>query len=167
MVDSPSICYCGASKSVYDHIFYSFSAVYNGIKSCFFIMLETKLTSMNTAYSMILPVKKLCEIHSLGDTSDTSAMLVIFEILKKGGTRRGNTENKYNSKNKDRHCDHCNNDGHIQDTCFKLHDYLDWYKELKKKNLTQPSRLLLTLQTLPLQLSIILSILKILMHRIG
>lgn len=32
-----------------------------------------------------------------------------------------------------RHCDYCNVDGHIWDTCFRLHGYLEWYKECCNK----------------------------------
>lgn len=33
----------------------------------------------------------------------------------------------------DRHCDHYGVAGHVNDTCFKLHGYSDWYKDLKGK----------------------------------
>ena len=29
------------------------------------------------------------------------------------------------------HCDHCDMNGHTMATCFRLHGYLDWYKNLK------------------------------------
>ena len=28
-----------------------------------------------------------------------------------------------------RHCDYCNIDGHVKETCFRLHGYPDWYKD--------------------------------------
>ena len=37
------------------------------------------------------------------------------------------------SKKQFRHCDYCNNDGHVRDTCFRLHGYPDWYKEYKAR----------------------------------
>ena len=37
------------------------------------------------------------------------------------------------SKKPFRHCDYCNNDGLVKDTCFRLHGYPDWYKEYKAR----------------------------------
>ncbi|EEF29139.1 conserved hypothetical protein [Ricinus communis] len=31
------------------------------------------------------------------------------------------------------HYDFCDMDGHVQDTCFRLHEYPEWYKELKEQ----------------------------------
>lgn len=42
-------------------------------------------------------------------------------------------EKKANQNGMDRHCDHCGVDGHMKDTCFKLHGYPDWYNDLKNK----------------------------------
>ncbi|KAJ0018682.1 hypothetical protein Pint_11289 [Pistacia integerrima] len=36
-------------------------------------------------------------------------------------------------KKSERHCDFYNNDGHTKETCFKLHGYPDWYKDLKEQ----------------------------------
>ena len=37
------------------------------------------------------------------------------------------------SKKPFRHCDYCNNDGHVKDTYFRLYGYPDWYKEYKAR----------------------------------
>ncbi|KAF7811393.1 uncharacterized protein G2W53_032369 [Senna tora] len=34
---------------------------------------------------------------------------------------------------KDKYCDHCKVNGHTKETCFKIHGYLEWWKELKEK----------------------------------
>lgn len=45
------------------------------------------------------------------------------------GTSKGNFKKNFNAKEIDRHCDHYGVDGHINDTCFKLHGFQDWYKD--------------------------------------
>ncbi|KAF7807808.1 uncharacterized protein G2W53_039969 [Senna tora] len=34
---------------------------------------------------------------------------------------------------KDKFCSHCNMNGHTRESCFKLHGYPEWFKELKEK----------------------------------
>lgn len=43
---------------------------------------------------------------------------------------------KRNQKKDDRSCDYCKATGHVRDTCFKLQNYPDWYKQLKKDKAT-------------------------------
>lgn len=31
------------------------------------------------------------------------------------------------------YCDHCKNKGHFRETCFKIHDIPEWYKEMAGK----------------------------------
>ncbi|XP_050943820.1 uncharacterized protein LOC127150328 [Cucumis melo] len=40
---------------------------------------------------------------------------------------------RYNKTEAVLKCTHCGGKGHSKDTCFKIHGYPDWYKELKKK----------------------------------
>lgn len=39
---------------------------------------------------------------------------------------------KRNQKKEDKNCDYCREKEHTRETCFKLHRYSDWYKQLKK-----------------------------------
>lgn len=43
------------------------------------------------------------------------------------GKRAGNSEKEY------QHCDHYNMDGHSKETCFKLHRYPNWYKNVRQQ----------------------------------
>ena len=40
---------------------------------------------------------------------------------------------RIDSKKPFSHYDHCNVDGHVRDTCFRLHGFPDWYKDYKAK----------------------------------
>ncbi|KAF7801958.1 uncharacterized protein G2W53_041069 [Senna tora] len=63
-------------------------------------------------------------------------------LLAKGPQFTNESGNKSLGKKKDfvkkgdRFCDHCNISGHTKESCFKVHGYPEWYKELKdaKKN---------------------------------
>lgn len=83
---------------------------------------------------MILLVEIQREIH-VSFIAKTSAMVVRTENLGSYGygAGKGNIKKKVNAKWMDRHCDNYGIDRHEKDTCFKLHGFPDWYKELKMK----------------------------------
>ncbi|KAF7802862.1 uncharacterized protein G2W53_041973 [Senna tora] len=64
-----------------------------------------------------------------GSNEDNNAMNVKGYQPK---TKSSNPKKKDLSK-KDKYCDHCKVNGHTKDTCFKIHGYLEWWKELKEK----------------------------------
>ena len=37
-------------------------------------------------------------------------------------------------------CTHCGNTKHTRKTCFKLHEYLEWWHDLKKNRETDPNK---------------------------
>ncbi|KAF7820341.1 uncharacterized protein G2W53_025796 [Senna tora] len=43
----------------------------------------------------------------------------------------GNKKKDLSKANK--YCDHCKTNGHTKDTCFKIHGYLEWFKEMREK----------------------------------
>nr|DAD28311.1 TPA_asm: hypothetical protein HUJ06_029779 [Nelumbo nucifera] len=51
----------------------------------------------------------------------------------RGNHKKSNYNNKKNEKYEKLFCDHCNMGSHTRDTCFKLHGYPEWYKELKEQ----------------------------------
>lgn len=38
------------------------------------------------------------------------------------------------------HCEHCGMTGHTMSTCFKIHGYPEWYKELKQNRNSAKAR---------------------------
>ncbi|KAG8661060.1 hypothetical protein MANES_02G221321v8 [Manihot esculenta] len=115
-------CSCGASKAIDDmnnrnrlmqflmELNENFDSVRNQI------LVLDPLPSMNRAYSMALKYESQKEI-------------LIKENLSK--------QKKYDLKKG--HCSHCNMDGHVRDTYFKLIGYPDWFKN-KTKIEEKPTR---------------------------
>ncbi|KAF7821233.1 uncharacterized protein G2W53_026688 [Senna tora] len=89
------------------------------------------LPTVNKAFSMIVTDEAQREINMVysGTGDASSAMLAKTNPGKNEGA---NFKRKDLSK-KDTYCDHCNANGHTRETCFKIHGFPDWYKELKEK----------------------------------
>ncbi|XP_031282657.1 uncharacterized protein LOC116141274 [Pistacia vera] len=92
------------------------------------ILVMDPLPTINKAYSMILRVEKQREVHvAFADNLENSAMFAKAQGVKTGYKRKDTI------KKSERHCDFCNNNRHTKETCFKLHGYPDWYKDLKEQ----------------------------------
>ncbi|KAF7833411.1 uncharacterized protein G2W53_015744 [Senna tora] len=55
----------------------------------------------------------------------------------------GRTDGNYKKREvseKDKYCEHCNANGHTKDTCFKIHRYPEWWKEMKEKSGGAPKK---------------------------
>src|SRR5262249_39713524 len=98
------------------------------------ILLKDPLPTVNKAYSMILRIDKQREIHvNFSEGVEHLAMFV-------KGTQQSKRLHFKKKDKKDRHCDYCNTDGHLKYACFKLHGYLDWYKELKVQKINSQGK---------------------------
>lgn len=97
------------------------------------ILVMHPLPSIKKAYFMILYVEKQREIHVSLETFESSAMLERSKNLKSYGGGKRNIKKKTNSKDMDRHCDHCTVAGCVKHTCFKFHP--DRYTDLKGKKI--------------------------------
>ncbi|XP_021664884.2 uncharacterized protein LOC110653516 [Hevea brasiliensis] len=130
-------CVCGAAKAIAEidqddkliQFFMGLGDHYNHVRNQ--ILLMDPLPEANKAYSLALHVEKQREIHvSENDTSENVAMAV------KGGFNKkdvGSSKLRKGEKKDDRFCTYCNKSGHMMDACFKLHEYPDWFQELKQK----------------------------------
>ncbi|KAF7830422.1 uncharacterized protein G2W53_012755 [Senna tora] len=89
------------------------------------------LPSANKAFAMVANVETEKEINSSfnGNQIEASAMLA------RGNFRNENFKKADDRKNEKlaKHCDHCQQNGHTRDGCFKLIGYPDWWKELKEQ----------------------------------
>lgn len=97
------------------------------------------LPDVNKVYSMTVRLEKQQEIHgTITEIINNMAMLVKGSYGKKEGFCKAGKRNDIGRK-EDRFCNYCNKFGHIKDTRFKLHGYLEWFHELKqrKANLAQ------------------------------
>ena len=125
---------------------------FDGIRSQ--ILLLYLLPSVNKVYSMLLRIEKQQEVSDLfTENLENTALFTRSSFTKPAGRSHGNSRtdhpkgptrnqihssskgygSQFDSKKQFRHCDYCNNDGHVRDTCFCLHGYLDWYKEYKAR----------------------------------
>lgn len=108
-----------------------------GLNDCFDdvrsqILVMDHLLIVNKAYSMVLRIEKQRYIQTSFYDNLNNNVLLVKTIQNGGGKRQGNKK-KYGSKKEDRMCDHCGGNGHTKDTCFKLHGYPDWFKQLRKE----------------------------------
>ena len=118
------------------------------------ILLLDPLPFVNKVYSMALRIEKQREVTDIFITTiENNALFTrssstksagryqsrIDPVHTKGPPRgRGDSSGRgyglrTDSKKPFRHCDYYNVDGHVRDTCFHLHGYLDWYKDYKAK----------------------------------
>ena len=106
------------------------------------ILLMNPLPNVNKAYSMVLRVEKQRQVQmSFIDNTGNSVMFVRSQNFKKNRASRGIFKKKYARKKSDKHYDYCNTNGHVRDTCFKLHGYLDWFRQLQEQKEKVPSKL--------------------------
>ncbi|KAL2498818.1 Reverse transcriptase Ty1/copia-type domain-containing protein [Abeliophyllum distichum] len=110
------------------------------------------LPNVNKACSMILSAEKKMELHHLfPDINDNTTMMTRTQNFDRDGSRRdgfgrgywrgrdrsGRGRRNYkrmgNEEKANQHCDYCNMNGHTRSTCFKIHGYPYWYKNLKEQ----------------------------------
>lgn len=92
------------------------------------------LPTVSKAFSMVLRAEsqKTVTQNYSSSIAEGSAMLVKAASSKSAGDNKYYSgQKKDDSKKSDRFCDHCQIIGHTKDTCFKLHGYPDWFKELR------------------------------------
>ncbi|KAF7832205.1 uncharacterized protein G2W53_014538 [Senna tora] len=82
------------------------------------------LPSVNKAFSMVVKQETQKEVNLAFNNVESSAMMA------KAGGRK--LEDKKNAK-AGKYCDHCNQNGHTREACFKLIGFPDWFKELKEQ----------------------------------
>ncbi|XP_019053042.1 PREDICTED: uncharacterized protein LOC104595553 isoform X2 [Nelumbo nucifera] len=143
LMPSP-ICTCGAARSVSEingfnklmQFLMGLNDTYDNIRNQILVM--DPLPSINKAYSMVLRVEKQREVHgSYNDNIESNALLAKTKFYKKEGmesVKKEEGSGRGNSKRVDKankHCSHYNMNGHVKETCFKLHGYPDWHKDLK------------------------------------
>ncbi|KAF7835734.1 uncharacterized protein G2W53_010593 [Senna tora] len=89
------------------------------------------LPTVNKVFVMVATDESQREINMAysSSTEGASAMMARSGQSKNEGV---NSKKKDSSK-KDKFCDHCNMNGHTRDTCFKIHGYPEWFKELREK----------------------------------
>ncbi|KAF7841438.1 Retrovirus-related Pol polyprotein from transposon TNT 1-94 [Senna tora] len=141
-----SCCTCGAFKKIEqersdDTVMTFVMGLNEGFENVVsnLLMMEP-FPAYNRAYSIVSRIEKQKKI-SVNNTNasvEASALVAKYIDLQKNNNTGGSNKNTFRKKEKgDRHCNHCNRDGHTEDACFKKHGYPDWFKGYKeKKNIT-------------------------------
>ncbi|KAK4394760.1 hypothetical protein Sango_1630300 [Sesamum angolense] len=103
------------------------------------------LPSVNKTYSMIMCVEKQRQVHmNFNDVNEGATQFADNfdkrkDALSEGGNyRRGVVSDKKNLRYED-----CDRPGHDKNTCFKLHEVPEWYKEFndqRRKTVLQAAR---------------------------
>lgn len=100
------------------------------------ILLMDSLPNVNKANSMILRVERQMEVQTVfnGENSVNELFVKNVQTIDKGvgDIHFGYGKKKDFIRKQDRKCSHCGFSGHTKDACFKLHGYLDRYKQFKE-----------------------------------
>ncbi|KAF7807042.1 uncharacterized protein G2W53_039203 [Senna tora] len=134
-----SKCTCGLSKKLDDimssnkllQFLMGLNPIYDVVRTQ--ILNLDPLPSVNKAFHIVVTDEAQRDINLSysGTVAENSAMMVGNRYHPKNDS--SGTKKKDNSSKKDKWCDHCKVNGHTKETCFKLHGYPDWWKELKEK----------------------------------
>lgn len=82
---------------------------------------------------MVMNIEKQRQVtSSFTEGMDVAALTTSFASQKSIGIGRSKFR-KESFKKEEKFCMYCEENGHTKDTCFKLHGYPDWYKELRQK----------------------------------
>ncbi|KAF7825279.1 uncharacterized protein G2W53_016443 [Senna tora] len=130
-------CTCGLKKKIGDldastkliQFLMGLSSVYDVIRSQ--ILSLDLLPSVNKAFSMVLRDETQRQIN-MSNSNGVDGGSALLARSYQGKNEPGGFKKKEVSK-KDKYCDHCKVNGHTKDTCFKIHGYPDWFKELREK----------------------------------
>ncbi|KAF7807674.1 uncharacterized protein G2W53_039835 [Senna tora] len=87
------------------------------------------LPSVNKAFSLVVNVETEKEINS-GHGNNMVESSAMFAQGYRGNENFKKMEEKKNDK-LGKFCDHCQQNGHTREGCFKLIGYLEWFKELR------------------------------------
>ncbi|KAF7840943.1 uncharacterized protein G2W53_003241 [Senna tora] len=96
--------------------------------------LQKKISDLMTSVKLIqflMGLNPAYDVVNLSFTNTTEGASIM--LAKASSSKADNSYKKYDVSKKDKICEHCNGKGHGKDTCFKIHGYPDWWKELKER----------------------------------
>ncbi|KAF7842363.1 uncharacterized protein G2W53_004661 [Senna tora] len=132
-----SKCSCNVSKKIADldnslklmQFLLGLTPSYDVIRTQ--ILNLTPLPSINKAYAMVVSDESQRQInltYSANSEGSSAMMAKVFQ-----GKNDGTNFKKRDLSKKDKYCDHCKVNGHTRETCFKIHGYPEWFKEMREK----------------------------------
>ncbi|KAL2235368.1 UNVERIFIED_CONTAM: Retrovirus-related Pol polyprotein from transposon RE1 [Sesamum indicum] len=141
-VCSCGLCVCGCNKikaeqsdaSQLIQFLMGLNDSYDNIRSQ--ILVLEPLPLVNKAYSTVLRVERRRLVNSeYSEVGEASAMKA-YEYKHKTGPKNF-TRSKGPTDKRHLFCEHCSRNGHNKESCFKLHGFPDWYKELRDQRRKQ------------------------------
>ncbi|KAF7835972.1 uncharacterized protein G2W53_010831 [Senna tora] len=131
-------CTCGLKKKLADlassakllQFLMGLNPVYDVVRTQ--ILNLDPLPSANKAFHMVLTDEAQREIH-LTYSNGVEGSNALLAKTNQGKSDPNAYGKRKDQAKKDKFCEHCNTNGHTKETCFKLHGYLEWFKELREK----------------------------------
>ncbi|KAL2236391.1 UNVERIFIED_CONTAM: Retrovirus-related Pol polyprotein from transposon RE1 [Sesamum indicum] len=142
---SCGLCVCGCNKTKAEQndasqliqFLMGLNDSYDTIRSQ--ILVLEPLPLVNKAYSMVLRVERQRMVNSeYSDAGEASAMKA-YEYKHNSSLKNFARNGKGPLDKRHLFCEHCNRNGHSKESCFKLHGFPDWYKELRDQRKKQSS----------------------------
>lgn len=98
------------------------------------ILLLDSLPHIDKVYSMVMNTERQRQVTSIfAEGMDVTTLIISSNAQRYTCSGRNGFKKKELTKKEDKFCNYCKENGHSKETCFKLHDYPDWYKELRQK----------------------------------
>ncbi|KAK4394268.1 Retrovirus-related Pol polyprotein from transposon RE1 [Sesamum angolense] len=141
---SCGLCICGCNKTKADQtdrsqliqFLMGLNESYDNIRNQ--ILVLEPLPNVNKAYSMVLRVERQRQVNSeFAEATDHFAMQVRSYEQRYNTGPRNIMKKKGPIDKRNLFCNHCNKSGHNKETCFKIHGFPDWYKDLNDQRRRQ------------------------------
>ncbi|KAL0395627.1 UNVERIFIED_CONTAM: hypothetical protein Scaly_0011100 [Sesamum calycinum] len=136
-VDPTPDCSCFSQRSMADKIastqlmqfLMGLNDSFDAIRSQILVM--DPLPIVDKTYSLVLRVESQRQGQlNIEDITNNAAIMVRNTAFRKAVGAKSYQKKKTYVDKKNLHCDNCNRLGHSRDTCFKLHGFPDWFKDL-------------------------------------
>ncbi|XP_011101952.1 uncharacterized protein LOC105179988 [Sesamum indicum] len=106
----------------------SFSAIRNQI------LVMDPLPSVDRAYSLVLRVESQRQSSiNIEELNNNAAMMIRGAEYRRETGGKNFQQRKQHMDKRSQYCTHYAKAGHAKETCFKLHGYPEWFKELAEK----------------------------------
>ncbi|KAL0307507.1 UNVERIFIED_CONTAM: hypothetical protein Scaly_2561500 [Sesamum calycinum] len=139
-VDRTPECSCSSQRTMADKVasaqlmqfLIGLNDSFDAIRSQILVM--DPLPSVDKAYSLVLRVESQRQSSiNIQNINNNAAMTVRGTNFKRETGEKVFQQKKQYTDKKNFYCTHCTRTGHSKESCFKLHGYPDWFKDLTDK----------------------------------
>ncbi|KAL2240869.1 UNVERIFIED_CONTAM: Retrovirus-related Pol polyprotein from transposon RE1 [Sesamum indicum] len=98
------------------------------------LLVMDPLPSVDKAYSLVLRVESQRQRSiNIEELNNNAAMMIRGAEYRRETGGKNLQQRKQHMDKRSQYCTHCAKAGHAKETCFKLHGYPEWFKELAEK----------------------------------